>query len=122
VDFSYPQAATDQERNMIDFTGQVAIVTGAGRGLGRLYAIDLARCGAAVVVNDLGATMYGQGSDPRLADQVVDGIRQEGGRAVASYDSVDSPASGPLRTSGRTSTKSLPQRNSSCPIPSSTKS
>jgi NAD(P)-dependent dehydrogenase (short-subunit alcohol dehydrogenase family) len=44
----------NQERKMIDFSGQVAVVTGAGRGLGRLYALDLARRGAAVVVNDFG--------------------------------------------------------------------
>ncbi|BDB44505.1 hypothetical protein Mkiyose1665_24040 [Mycobacterium kiyosense] len=48
---------------MIDFTGQVAIVTGAGRGLGRRYALELARRGATVVVSDLGGTMNGDGSD-----------------------------------------------------------
>ena len=79
---------------MIDFDGQVAIVTGAGRGLGRLYALDLARRGAAVVVNDLGGTMRGDGSDTAVADQVVDEITKAGGRAVASYDSVDSPEGG----------------------------
>ena len=75
-----------QEHNVIDFEGQVTIVTGAGRGLGRLYALELARRGAAVVVNDLGGTMHGQGSDSSIADQVVDEITQAGGRAVASYD------------------------------------
>lgn len=79
---------------MIDFTGQVAVVTGAGRGLGRLYALDLARRGASVVVNDLGGTMHGAGSDTAVADQVVDEITKAGGRAVASYDSVDSPEGG----------------------------
>jgi NAD(P)-dependent dehydrogenase (short-subunit alcohol dehydrogenase family) len=79
---------------MIDFHDQVAIVTGAGRGLGRLYALDLARRGAAVVVNDLGGTMRGDGSDTSVADQVVEEIKQKGGRAIASYDSVDSPEGG----------------------------
>ncbi len=79
---------------MIDFEGQVAIVTGAGRGLGRLYALDLARRGAAVVVNDLGSTMRGDGADASVADQVVDEIRNAGGQAVASHDSVDSPEGG----------------------------
>ncbi len=79
---------------MIDFTGQVAIVTGAGRGLGRLYALDLARRGAAVVVNDLGVSMRGDGADAAVADGVVAEIRQAGGTAVASYDSVDSPEGG----------------------------
>jgi NAD(P)-dependent dehydrogenase (short-subunit alcohol dehydrogenase family) len=83
-----------QEHNVIDFEGQVTIVTGAGRGLGRLYALELARRGAAVVVNDLGGTMHGQGSDSSIADQVVDEITQAGGRAVASYASVDSSEGG----------------------------
>ncbi|HEY0227959.1 MAG TPA: SDR family NAD(P)-dependent oxidoreductase [Mycobacterium sp.] len=79
---------------MIDFTGQVAVVTGAGRGLGRLYALDLARRGAAVVVNDLGGSMRGGGVDSRVADEVVDEITRAGGAAIASYHSVDSPAGG----------------------------
>jgi NAD(P)-dependent dehydrogenase (short-subunit alcohol dehydrogenase family) len=79
---------------MIDFTGQVAIVTGAGRGLGRLYAIELARRGSAVVVNDLGGSMHGDGADTSIADAVVEEIERAGGVAAASHDSVDSPESG----------------------------
>ncbi|MFV9633472.1 SDR family NAD(P)-dependent oxidoreductase [Mycobacterium neumannii] len=79
---------------MIDFTGQVVVVTGAGRGLGRVYALELARRGAAVVVNDLGGTMHGDGEDAAIADQVVDEITASDGTAVASHDSVDSPRGG----------------------------
>ncbi|MGA7055031.1 MAG: SDR family NAD(P)-dependent oxidoreductase, partial [Mycobacterium sp.] len=79
---------------MIDFTGQVAVVTGAGRGLGRLYALDLARRGAALVVNDVGGSMRGDGADSGIADEVVDEIKGAGGKAIASYDSVDHPAGG----------------------------
>ena len=79
---------------MIDMTGQVAIVTGAGRGLGRLYALELAARGAQVVVNDLGAAVDGSGSDPAVADRVVTEIVQAGGDAVASYDSVETPEGG----------------------------
>jgi NAD(P)-dependent dehydrogenase (short-subunit alcohol dehydrogenase family) len=73
---------------VIDFTGQAVIVTGAGRGLGRLYALDLARRGASVIVNDVGSSMDGEGSDSSVADQVVEEIGGEGGIAVASHDSV----------------------------------
>lgn len=79
---------------MIDFTDQVAIVTGAGRGLGRLYALGLAERGAAVVVNDLGGSVAGEGADASVADQVVAEIRAAGGRAVASHDSVATPEGG----------------------------
>jgi len=79
---------------VISFEGQTAIVSGAGRGLGRLYALDLARRGASVIVNDVGSAMSGEGADQRIADEVVDEIRREGGTAVASYDSVDTPAGG----------------------------
>jgi NAD(P)-dependent dehydrogenase (short-subunit alcohol dehydrogenase family) len=83
-----------KEQRMIDFTGQVAVVTGAGRGLGRLYAVELARRGASVVVNDLGGSMGGEGSDATVADEVVAEITAAGGVAVASHDSVDSPEGG----------------------------
>jgi NAD(P)-dependent dehydrogenase (short-subunit alcohol dehydrogenase family) len=73
----------------VDFRDQVVVVTGAGRGLGRLYALDLAARGAAVVVNDLGGSMAGDGTDASVADQVVTEIERAGGRAVASHDSVD---------------------------------
>jgi NAD(P)-dependent dehydrogenase (short-subunit alcohol dehydrogenase family) len=79
---------------MVDFTGQVAIVTGAGRGLGRRYAIELARHGASVVVNDQGGTTDGRGADPSIADGVVDEVRRAGGIAVASHESVDSREGG----------------------------
>jgi len=79
---------------VIDFSEQVVIVTGAGRGLGRLYALDLARRGAAVVVNDVGGSMSGRGTDPGIAEHVIAEIKQAGGIAVASHDSVASPAGG----------------------------
>ena len=79
---------------LVDLAGQVAIVTGAGRGLGRLYAVELARRGASVVVNDVGSTMGGDGRDASVADEVVAEIRAEGGAAAASHDSVDSPEGG----------------------------
>src|SRR5262245_12479714 len=79
---------------MIDFGDQVAIVTGAGRGLGRLYALELARRGASVVVNDLGGTMQGDGADRSVADDVVDEITASGGVAVPSHDSVATPDGG----------------------------
>ena len=74
---------------MIDFAGQVVIVTGAGRGLGRHYALDLALRGASVVVNDLGTSTEGAGSDAGVADEVVAEIEDAGGVAIASYDSVE---------------------------------
>lgn len=67
---------------------RVIVVTGAGGGLGREYALLLARDGAKVVVNDLGGTRDGSGSSTAMADQVVTEIRDAGGTAVANYDSV----------------------------------
>jgi NAD(P)-dependent dehydrogenase (short-subunit alcohol dehydrogenase family) len=79
---------------LIDFKGQVAIVTGAGRGLGRLYALELARRGAKVIVNDLGGTTCGESSDSSVADQVVKEIKSAGGDALSSHDSVATPEGG----------------------------
>lgn len=79
---------------MIDFDGRVAIVTGAGRGLGRLYALELARRGASVVVNDLGTSVHGDGADATVAARLVTEIEDSGGIAVASQHSVAEPAGG----------------------------
>lgn len=70
--------------------GKVAIVTGAGGGLGRSHACLFAKEGAAVVVNDLGGTVDGQGAGNSMADEVVSEIREAGGQAVAHYGSVTS--------------------------------
>jgi len=78
----------------ISFDGRVAIVTGAGGGLGRTYALDLAARGASVVVNDLGGSVDGKGGDDAAAQKVVDEIKAAGGEAVANYDSVSSPEGG----------------------------
>ena len=76
------------------FEGRVAVVTGAGGGLGRTYALELARRGAAVVVNDLGTQSDGAGVDQSSAHRVVDEITALGGKAVASTDSVATPTGG----------------------------
>lgn len=74
----------------IKFDGKVAIVTGAGAGLGKTYALELARRGAKVVVNDLGGARDGSGAGSKIADQVVDEIKAAGGDAAPNYDSVGS--------------------------------
>lgn len=78
----------------IRFDGRVAIVTGAGGGLGRTYALELARRGCAVVVNDPGCARDGSGASTQMADTVVAEIRAAGGRAAASYDGVHTTAGG----------------------------
>ena len=71
------------------FDGRVAIVTGAGNGLGRQHALLLGSLGAKVVVNDLGGGAHGDGKSASAADKVVEEIRAAGGAAVANYDSVE---------------------------------
>jgi NAD(P)-dependent dehydrogenase (short-subunit alcohol dehydrogenase family) len=71
-----------------DLSGKVAIVTGAGRGIGRSHSLALARAGAKVVVNDLGAGLAGEGSDPGPAEQVVEEIRGAGGEASTNGENV----------------------------------
>lgn len=75
--------------SQLRFDGKVAIITGAGAGLGRAYALLLAARGAKVVVNDLGVSFKGEGSDSKAADVVVAEIKKAGGQAVANYDSVE---------------------------------
>lgn len=77
---------TDTSR--LRFDGRVAVVTGAGRGLGREYARLLASRGAQVIVNDSGGGLTGDGADAGPAEQVVDEIRSEGGEAIACAESV----------------------------------
>ncbi|MDB4150006.1 SDR family oxidoreductase [Pseudomonadales bacterium] len=72
----------------VRFDGRVVIVTGAGNGLGRSYALAMGARGASVVVNDLGGSVFGDGADKAAADVVVDQIKAAGGAAVANYDSV----------------------------------
>lgn len=81
-------------QQVVGFDERVAIVTGAGGGLGRHFALELARRGARVVVNDLGGALDGSGSSARAAETVVEEIRAAGGEAVANFDSVSDPESG----------------------------
>ena len=78
----------------ISFDGRVAVVTGAGGGLGRTYALELASRGALVVVNDLGGSVNGEGGDHTAAQKVVEEITAKGGEAVANFDSVSTPEGG----------------------------
>ena len=78
----------------IRFDGRTAVVTGAGGGLGRTYALELGRRGANVVVNDLGGAADGSGGGSSMADAVVKEITEAGGQAVANYDSVSTPEGG----------------------------
>src|SRR6516165_383484 len=78
----------------ISLEGKVAVVTGAGRGLGRAYVELLAERGARVVVNDLGTDVSGFGKDSTIAAQVAEVIRSRGGEAVANDSDVSTPAGG----------------------------
>ena len=101
--------------------GKVAIVTGAGNGVGRGEAVQLADHGAKVVVNDLGGSVTGEGADKSAAETVVDVIKGRGGEAVANYDDVsDHAAAKNIILSRRmpallTSTSSLPKASIAVP-------
>ncbi|HMK65787.1 MAG TPA: SDR family NAD(P)-dependent oxidoreductase, partial [Thermodesulfobacteriota bacterium] len=87
-----PKATTAKP---IRFDDRVAIVTGAGAGLGRSYALELAQRGAKIIVNDLGGSRDGSGGgSSRAADNVVNEIKALGGQAVADYNSVATPEGG----------------------------
>ena len=88
--FEYGEVPKDEIR----FDDQVAVVTGAGGGLGRVYALELAKRGAKVVVNDFGGSRDGTGGASTPADDVVNEIKALGGEAVANYDNVATPEGG----------------------------
>ena len=97
----------------INFNGRVAIITGAGAGLGRQYALELGKRGAKVVVNDLGGARDGSGQGTSAADKVVDEIKALGGEALANYDNV-------ALVEGGENISSQPWKNSARWISSST--
>jgi len=76
------------------FDGRVAVITGAGGGLGRTYALEIARRGGMIVANDLGGKADGSGASSSMADETVKQIIEAGGKAVANYDSVSTPEGG----------------------------
>ncbi|MCP4105230.1 MAG: SDR family NAD(P)-dependent oxidoreductase [Desulfobacteraceae bacterium] len=82
--FEYGDILKDEIR----FDNRVAVITGAGAGLGRVYALELAKRGAKVVVNDLGGARDGSGASATPADNVVQEIKEIGGQAVANYDNA----------------------------------
>ncbi len=95
MDLESPSKKEPHKSEEIRFDGRVAVVTGAGGGLGRVYALELAKRGAKVVVNDLGGARDGSGPGSQApADKVVEEIRALGGEAVASYSSVSNQEGG----------------------------
>src|SRR5258708_4750209 len=88
--------------------GKVALITGAGGGLGEAYAKLFAREGASVVVNDLGGPRDGSGADVSMAQKVVNAIKEAGGRAVANGADISTIASS--TTPASCSTRLLPRR------------
>jgi NAD(P)-dependent dehydrogenase (short-subunit alcohol dehydrogenase family) len=76
------------------FDGRVAVITGAGGGLGRTYALEIARRGGMIVANDLGGKADGSGASSSMADETIKQIVEAGGKAVANYDSVSTPEGG----------------------------
>jgi NAD(P)-dependent dehydrogenase (short-subunit alcohol dehydrogenase family) len=78
----------------VRFDNRVAVITGAGGGLGKTYALELARRGAKIVANDLGGAADGTGGSSSMADTTVKEITEAGGTAVANYDSVATPEGG----------------------------
>src|SRR5438105_10068242 len=88
-----PQEASEMTER-ISLEGKVAVVTGAGRGLGRAYVELLAERGARVVVNDLGTDVSGFGEDSTIAEQVADFVRSRGGEAIANDSDVSTPEGG----------------------------
>ena len=90
-----PVPGAMEELNKLRFDGRVAVITGAGGGLGRVYALELAKRGAKIVVNDLGSARDGSGGGSSTpAQRVVDEIKAMGGEAVANYDNVASVEGG----------------------------
>lgn len=84
------QILSQEEAGMLDFTGRISLVTGAGRGLGYSYAAELAKRGASVIVHDVGTGADGAGRDPTVAEAAAERLRQAWGRAQ--------PESGPIGT------------------------
>jgi NAD(P)-dependent dehydrogenase (short-subunit alcohol dehydrogenase family) len=92
---AWPRSEEDGDMTeRVSLEGKVAVVTGAGRGLGRAYVELLAERGARIVVNDLGTDVSGFGKDSAVAQEVADLIRSRGGEAIADDSDVSTPEGG----------------------------